>query len=202
MMRTSARTCRRRSWTRARSWPFSRPACPRPTAGSGSAPRSRERSLRRSWPGATSPLPWPCSRPGSSPCPCCSRGRRTRSARSSPRTAASPTCPASAALLEPRYDFDPRACRTRAVRSTAATGSRGRKCNVPFAAEAEWMVVYAAAEGATSAFLVRAGRRASTSGSASGTWGLRALPLYKVELRDCFVPAASAWRARAGSSAS
>src|SRR6186713_3305014 len=51
--------------------------------------------------------------------------------------------PGSAALLEPLYDFDPRALRTQAVRSGEGYRLQGTKCNVPFAAEAEWMVVYA-----------------------------------------------------------
>jgi acyl-CoA dehydrogenase len=98
--------------------------------------------------------------------------------------------PASAALLEPRQDFDPRALRTRAVRSNGGYRLEGSKCNVPFAAEAEWMVVYASEEGATSAFLVRRGTEGLQVGEREQNMGLRALPLYKVELRDCFVPSA------------
>ena len=98
--------------------------------------------------------------------------------------------PASAALLEPRPDFDPRALRARAVRSNGAYRLQGSKCNVPFAAEAEWMVVYASEEGATSAFLVRRGTEGLQVGEREQNMGLRALPLYKVELRDCFVPSA------------
>ena len=96
----------------------------------------------------------------------------------------------SAALLEPRHDFDPRALQTKAVRAEGGYRIQGRKCNVPFAAEAEWMLVYASAEGATSAFLVRRGTEGLHVGERERNMGLRALPLYKVELRDCFVPSA------------
>ena len=97
--------------------------------------------------------------------------------------------PGSAALLEPRYDFDPRALQTTAVRSNGGYRLQGTKCNVPFAAEAEWTLVYAAAEGASSGFLVRRGTEGLHVGERERNMGLRALPLYKVELRDCFVPA-------------
>jgi acyl-CoA dehydrogenase len=96
----------------------------------------------------------------------------------------------SAAFLEPRHDFDPRALQARAVRSNGGYLIQGRKCNVPFAAEAQWMVVYASEEGTTSAFLVRRGTEGLHVGERERNMGLRALPLYKVELRDCFVPSA------------
>ena len=96
----------------------------------------------------------------------------------------------SAALLEPRHDFDPRALQARAVRADGGYRLQGRKCNVPFAAEAEWMVVYASEEGATSAFLVRRGTEGLRVGERERNMGLRAFALYKVELRDCFVPSA------------
>jgi alkylation response protein AidB-like acyl-CoA dehydrogenase len=97
--------------------------------------------------------------------------------------------PASAALLEPHHDFDPRALRTRARPGGGGYRLDGVKGNVPYAAEAEWMVVYAACEGATAAFLVRRGTEGVHVGAREENMGLRALPLYKVELRDCFVPA-------------
>jgi acyl-CoA dehydrogenase len=96
--------------------------------------------------------------------------------------------PASAALMEPRFDFDAAALQTGAVRRGGEYVLSGRKCNVPFAAEAEWMLVYAALEGRTQAFLVRQGTRGLIVGERERNMGLHALPLYEVELRDCAVP--------------
>jgi alkylation response protein AidB-like acyl-CoA dehydrogenase len=98
--------------------------------------------------------------------------------------------PGSAALLEPRQGFDPRVLQARAQRVNGGYLLEGVKCNVPFAAEAEWMVVYASDEGATAAFLVRRGTEGLHVGEREQNMGLRALPLYKVELRGCLVPSA------------
>jgi alkylation response protein AidB-like acyl-CoA dehydrogenase len=98
--------------------------------------------------------------------------------------------PAAAALLEPRHDFDPRVLQTRALRSNDRYVLHGTKCNVPFAAEAEWMVVHAAVDGASGAFLVRRGTDGLHVGERERNMGLRALPLYRVELRGCSIPAA------------
>jgi alkylation response protein AidB-like acyl-CoA dehydrogenase len=96
----------------------------------------------------------------------------------------------SAALMEPRFDFDPQALQTRAVRRNGEYVLTGRKCNVPCAAEAEWMLVYAALEGRPQAFLVRQGTRGLVVGERERNMGLHALPLHEVDLRDCAVPAA------------
>lgn len=98
--------------------------------------------------------------------------------------------PASAALMEPRYDFDPASLQTAARRRNGQYVLSGRKCNVPFAAEAEWMLVYAALEGRTQAFLVKSGTPGLVVGERERNMGLHALPLYEVELKDCAIPAA------------
>jgi alkylation response protein AidB-like acyl-CoA dehydrogenase len=98
--------------------------------------------------------------------------------------------PASAALMEPRYDFDAGALHTRAVRRDGEYVLSGAKCNVPYAAESEWMLVYAALDGATQAFLVRKGAAGLVVGERERNMGLGALPLYGVELRECAIPAA------------
>jgi alkylation response protein AidB-like acyl-CoA dehydrogenase len=97
--------------------------------------------------------------------------------------------PASAALMEPRYDFDPGALQTRAVRSNGHYLLSGAKCNVPWAAESDVLLVYAALEGRTQAFLVDKGTAGLTVGERERNMGLNALPLYAVDLRECRVPA-------------
>jgi alkylation response protein AidB-like acyl-CoA dehydrogenase len=98
--------------------------------------------------------------------------------------------PGAAAWQEPRYDFDPRALRTRATRENGSYVLDGVKCNVPFAAESEWMVVYAALDGATQPFLVKKGTAGLQVKERERNMGLRALPLYTVELKGCRIPAA------------
>lgn len=98
--------------------------------------------------------------------------------------------PGSAALMEPRFDFDPGSLQTTAGRRNGDFVLSGLKCNVPFAAEADWMLVYAALEGRTEGFLVKKGTAGLRVGERERNMGLHALPLYEVELRDCAVPAA------------
>jgi alkylation response protein AidB-like acyl-CoA dehydrogenase len=96
--------------------------------------------------------------------------------------------PASAALMEPRLDFDPAALETTARRRDGEYVLSGAKCNVPFAAEADWMLVYAALDGRTQGFLVERGAPGLKVGERERNMGLHALPLYEVELADCAVP--------------
>src|SRR5262245_30270919 len=88
--------------------------------------------------------------------------------------------PASAALMEPRFDFDAGALLTRAVRRGGEYVLEGTKCNVPYAAESEWMLVYADLDGVTQAFLVRRGTPGLVVGERERNMGLGALPLYAV----------------------
>ena len=97
--------------------------------------------------------------------------------------------PGSAALMEPRHDFDASALETQAVRRDGTYVLSGAKCNVPYAAESSWLVVYAALDGKTQAFLVKRGAPGLVIGEREQNMGLKALPLYAVELRECVVPA-------------
>jgi alkylation response protein AidB-like acyl-CoA dehydrogenase len=104
----------------------------------------------------------------------------------------------SAALLEPRYDFDPHALGTRATRANGSYRLTGTKTNVPCAVEAEWMLVYAELDGATQAFLVRRDSPGLRVTGRERNLGLHALPLYGVELQACEVPAAQRLGGEAG----
>ena len=97
--------------------------------------------------------------------------------------------PGSAAWQEPCFDFDPRAPNTQARRENGSYLLDGVKCNVPYAAEAEWMVVYAALDGVTQPFLLKKGTAGLQVKERERNMGLRALPLYTVELKECRVPA-------------
>jgi alkylation response protein AidB-like acyl-CoA dehydrogenase len=98
--------------------------------------------------------------------------------------------PGSVALMEPRHDFESAKLETRAARKNGHYVLSGAKCNVPFAAESDWMLVYAALEGKPQGFLVERGAPGLVIGERETNMGVKALPLYSVELRDCTVPAA------------
>ena len=96
--------------------------------------------------------------------------------------------PGAAALLEPRLDFDASCLQTRASRTADGYVLEGTKCNVPCAAGAEWMLVYASLDGSTQAFLVPQGATGLEIGAREANMGLRALPLYRVAFHQCLVP--------------
>src|SRR5262245_42324096 len=98
--------------------------------------------------------------------------------------------PGAAALMEPRHDFEAGRLETKAVRKNGHYVLSGAKCNVPFAAESEWLLVYADLEGKSQAFLVERGTPGLSVGERELNMGLKALPLYSLELRECAVPAA------------
>ena len=93
--------------------------------------------------------------------------------------------PASAALIEPRYDFDSTALKTTATRSNGDFLLNGTKCNVPYAAEAEWMIAYAAVDGRTEGFLVKKGTTGMEVKEREQNMGMKAFPLYSVDFRNC-----------------
>lgn len=95
----------------------------------------------------------------------------------------------SAALMEPHFDFDPNALKTTATKKGGKFVLSGVKCNVPFAAESDWMLVYAAFEGQCQGFLLPKGTPGMTIQGPGKNMGMRAFPMYSVELRDCEVDA-------------
>jgi alkylation response protein AidB-like acyl-CoA dehydrogenase len=96
--------------------------------------------------------------------------------------------PATAALIEPRWDFDPRALATTAEREINGYVLNGHKAYVPLAADARAMLVYAREGGATQAFIVEQGTAGVTVLEREKHMGLRALPTYEVRLEDVRIP--------------
>lgn len=94
----------------------------------------------------------------------------------------------SAAVIEPRYDFDAANLKTTARADGDSYVINGMKCDVPCAAESEWMIVYAALDGKSEGFLVRRGTAGVQVKERDQNMGLKACPLYSIELRDCRVP--------------
>ncbi|MBN1569698.1 MAG: acyl-CoA dehydrogenase family protein [Acidobacteria bacterium] len=105
----------------------------------------------------------------------------------------------SAALMEPRMDFDPNVPGTTATRKNGGYILSGIKNNVPFAAESEWILVYATLEGKCEGFLIPKGTPGLAVKEREKNMGMKAFPLYSVELRECALPAAQRLGGEAGS---
>jgi len=108
-----------------------------------------------------------------------------------PRFAGAEFTPATAALVEPRWDFDANALTTRAERRGGDWVLSGEKCLVPLAAEAEAVLVYATAPDGLAAFIVQRGAKGLTVGEREKNMGIKALATYPVTLSEVHVPAAA-----------
>ncbi len=99
--------------------------------------------------------------------------------------------PYTAALIEPSFDFDANELKTSAKAEGDAYILDGVKTYVPFAAEAEAMVVYAAVEGVTKGFIVRKDSAGVQVSERIKLMSLDALPLYQVTLKGVKVSSAN-----------
>jgi acyl-CoA dehydrogenase len=104
----------------------------------------------------------------------------------------------SAALMEPRMDFDPNSPKTTATKKNGNYVLSGIKSNVPFAAESEWILVYANLEGKCEGFLIPRETPGLVVKEREKNMGMKAFPLYSVELRECAIPAAQRLGGEAG----
>ena len=98
---------------------------------------------------------------------------------------------ATAACVEPRWDFDTSAMQTRAERRGGDWVLAGRKCLVPLAREAQAILVYAAAADGLGAFVVEPDAPGLSIGDAEKNMGIKALATHPVTLEDVRVPAAN-----------
>jgi acyl-CoA dehydrogenase len=96
----------------------------------------------------------------------------------------------SAAVCEPKWDFSATSMQTTAKREGDGWVLDGRKCLVPLAEEAPWIVVYARDEqGKVGAFLVPAGTPGLQVGEREKNLGIRGVATYELTLSDCRLPA-------------
>ena len=95
---------------------------------------------------------------------------------------------ATAALIEPRYNFDPSSIVSSARLKNGKYVLNGKKCFVPLAREAELMLVYASENGKTQGFIVEKGTHGLQIDEREKNMGLKALATYEVLLKDCAVP--------------
>lgn len=96
---------------------------------------------------------------------------------------------ATAALLEPRIQFNPRKLQTTAVSDGDGYLLNGAKAYVPLASSAEHFLVYASEDGRTQAFIVEASAAGVQVGEREKLMGIRALELSRLTLENVRVPA-------------
>jgi acyl-CoA dehydrogenase len=97
--------------------------------------------------------------------------------------------PYTAALIEPAFDFDPNDLKTTAKAEGGDYILTGEKTLVPFAAQAEAMIVFATLKKETRAFIVPKGAAGLQVQEEREKWmGLNALPFHRVKLDGVKVP--------------
>ena len=98
--------------------------------------------------------------------------------------------PYTAALTEYAFDFDPSALKTSGYASGGHYILNGEKAFVPFAKEAEAMLVYADLDGTTQGFIVpKSSSGLTISDEREKLMSLNALPMYRVRLDSVRIPA-------------
>lgn len=103
---------------------------------------------------------------------------------------------ASCALIEPYFNFCPSALKTNATRDGSEYVINGKKCLVTLANESDLMLVFAATASGmgfagVDAFILPASTQGVTIGEREKNMGIKALPTYPVEFKDCRVAAES-----------
>ncbi|MGB8982640.1 MAG: acyl-CoA dehydrogenase family protein [Anaerolineales bacterium] len=100
--------------------------------------------------------------------------------------------PYTAALIEYAFDFDPLSLRTIATLDGEEYVLKGEKAFVPFAKDAETILIYAGLDGQTQGFIVEKGAAGLTIGEErEKLMSLNALPLYRVNLDGVRIPASN-----------
>lgn len=100
--------------------------------------------------------------------------------------------PYTAALIEYAFDFDPSELKTTATLKGEEYILNGEKAFVPFAKDAEKLLVYANLDGQTQAFIVPKDAAGLTvSEEREKLMSLNALPMYRVKLGNVKVPVAN-----------
>jgi acyl-CoA dehydrogenase len=94
----------------------------------------------------------------------------------------------TAALIEPHFDFDANELRTVAESDGGDFVITGEKIYVPYAADAEAMIVYARLGDKTQGFIVKKDAQGLKVGERQKTLGLYSLPIFKVNLQGVRVP--------------
>jgi acyl-CoA dehydrogenase len=99
---------------------------------------------------------------------------------------------ATAALMEPRFDFDTTMLATSVRRDGASLVLNGRKCFVPLAADADSILIYASSDPnagykSVEGFIIPRDAPGLTISERERNMGFKALATYGLELKDCKV---------------
>jgi len=109
-----------------------------------------------------------------------------------PKVIESNWTPYTAALIEYAFDFDPNDLRTTAKLQNDEYVLNGEKAFVPFAKDAETILVYANLDGQTQGFIVpKDSAGLIINDEQEKLMSLNALPLYRIKLDQVKVPAAN-----------
>ena len=95
---------------------------------------------------------------------------------------------ATAALIEPRFAFDPHCLSVTARLDGNEYVLNGEKCYVPLVAQADSLLVYAAEDGNSQGFIIDKGAKGFQVGEREKNMGIRALATYEMTLNDCRIP--------------
>ncbi len=96
--------------------------------------------------------------------------------------------PYTAAMLEPRFDFDALDLHTTAVEQADSYVLNGEKVYVPYADQAQAMIVYASLNGSTQGFILPKDQAGVQVGERQKLLGIHALPVYTLKLEDVRLP--------------
>jgi len=95
---------------------------------------------------------------------------------------------ATAALIEPRFNFDPYSLSTTARLDGSDYVLSGEKCYIPLAADADLLLVYAAENGSSQGFILEKGTPGLEVSEREKNMGIKALATYELTLKDCRIP--------------
>ena len=95
---------------------------------------------------------------------------------------------ATAALIEPRFGFDPYSLSTTARPDGNSYVLNGEKCYVPLAADADLLLVYATENGSSQGFIIEKGTKGLEVSEREKNMGIKALATYELSLKNCHVP--------------
>ncbi|MCJ7659684.1 MAG: acyl-CoA dehydrogenase family protein [Anaerolineales bacterium] len=99
--------------------------------------------------------------------------------------------PYTAALMEAKFDFDPNDLDTIAEENGDGYVLNGKKVFVPYAEDAEGMIVYASLNGNSQGYIVPKGVEGLELGERQKLLGINALPMYSVHLESVNIPKAN-----------
>jgi alkylation response protein AidB-like acyl-CoA dehydrogenase len=93
-------------------------------------------------------------------------------------------CPYTAALIEPKFDFDANDLESTATEVDGTFVLNGQKTFVPYADEADVMIIYASLNGTTQGFIVQTDVDGMKIGERQGLLGVHAFPVFSIELEN------------------